>query len=155
MSRIEERNYQNDPRVRALTTHRLVFNEKHMTLSWVHEDEDGNETTTVFPAVYEVCPLCNGRGSHVNPSIDCGGISDGDEFWDDDADDADDADEDGESRYFRGDYDVKCNECEGKRVVPTIDRGRAGSTSLSEYDEFMNDEDEFEAIQRAERAAGA
>ena len=57
---------------------------------------------------FEVCPLCEGRGKHVNPSIDGHGLT------------RDDFDEDPEfaESYFRGDYDVRCNLCGGEKVVP-------------------------------------
>lgn len=57
---------------------------------------------------FAVCPTCEGRGSHVNPSIDSQGLS------------AEDFDEDPDFRedYFSGAYDVPCAECRGNRVVP-------------------------------------
>lgn len=54
--------------------------------------------------------LCRGRGKHVNPAIDCGGIPASD-F----AEDPDFAES-----YFRGHYDVPCAACGGRRVVPEI-----------------------------------
>ena len=64
-----------------------------------------------LPAKFEVCGTCSGKGSHVNPSIDGNGLS-REDF---------DADPDFEESYFRGDYDVRCHECDGLRVVPIID----------------------------------
>jgi len=58
-------------------------------------------------AVAEVCPICNGTGTMVNPNIDAHGISPG-EF----AEDPDFADE-----YHRGAYDMVCSGCRGYRVV--------------------------------------
>lgn len=57
---------------------------------------------------FEVCPLCNGRGKHVDPAIDAHGLS------------REDFDEDPDFResYFRGDYDTRCNLCSGEKVVP-------------------------------------
>ncbi len=60
-----------------------------------------------IPARYEVCETCDGRGTHVNPSIDRRGISAREMH--EDPDFADD--------YRRGTYDVQCNECAGRRVV--------------------------------------
>ena len=70
--------------------------------------KDGDIYVSVKCA-YRVCPTCEGRGSHVNPSIDCDGLT---------AENFDDSDfmED----YFNGVYDVACYECKGLRVSPEI-----------------------------------
>ena len=62
------------------------------------------------PITFNVCSICEGRGKYVNPNIDSNGLTYSD-F------------EDYEFRenYFAGMYDIKCNECKGKRVVPEID----------------------------------
>ena len=57
-----------------------------------------------------MCPTCEGRGSHVNPSIDCGGITSND--WDEDPD--------FEEEYRGGRYDVACYGCKGQRVIMAI-----------------------------------
>jgi hypothetical protein len=56
---------------------------------------------------FEVCPLCEGHGKHVNPSIDAHGLSR--EDFDEDPDFAE--------SYSRGDYDVRCTLCRGEKVV--------------------------------------
>lgn len=74
------------------------------------EDEEGDyEEEVEIPFIYEVCDVCGGKGTHVNPSIDSHGIT-ADEWaeWDDD--DRED--------YFSGAYDVECYECGGEKVVP-------------------------------------
>jgi hypothetical protein len=71
------------------------------------DDGDTSEDVTVR-VEWGVCPTCHGRGSHVNPSIDAHGLTD--EDFDADPDFAED--------YLRGKYDVSCNECGGRRVVP-------------------------------------
>lgn len=61
---------------------------------------------------FEVCPTCEGRGSHVNPSIDDRGITSSEwAEWD----------EDEHKMYRSGGYDVPCYECGGLRVVETPD----------------------------------
>lgn len=57
---------------------------------------------------FAVCPTCEGRGSHVNPSIDSQGLS-AEDFAED---------PDFEEAYFSGAYDMPCSECHGQRVVP-------------------------------------
>ena len=62
---------------------------------------------------YQVCPRCEGEGTHTNPSIDGNGITSsemaelGPEF---------------EEAYFSGRYDVQCELCRGRRVVTVEDR---------------------------------
>lgn len=63
-----------------------------------------------LPMHWEVCPVCEGEGHHVNPAIDAGGLSE--EMMDD---------EEFLDGYQSGVYDVPCNRCEGKRVVPGVD----------------------------------
>lgn len=60
---------------------------------------------------YEVCPVCDGEGKHVNPAIDGNGIT-GSEMAEILADDPDFLDD-----YMEGMYDVVCRCCEGRRVV--------------------------------------
>jgi len=70
--------------------------------------DEYTESGTWVPVRFEVCPLCGGRGKHVNPSIDAHGLS------------RDDFDEDPAfaEAYFRGDYDQPCTLCRGEKVVP-------------------------------------
>ena len=63
MNRTEEINYFNDPRVRAARERGQIFT--------VFLDDD--ETEVALPTRFVVCPTCRGTGTHVNPSIDCGG----------------------------------------------------------------------------------
>lgn len=73
--------------------------------------DDGSEVE--LPTTWAVCPVCNGEGKHVNPSIDCNGLG-----WEDF-----DADPDFAEDYFSGNYDVTCNECRGRTtvLVPDLD----------------------------------
>lgn len=86
----------------------VVFDEKAMTLSIVVENDEGEEETLTVKAAFDVCSLCRGKGTHVNPSIDAHGIT-CEEF---------DDDPDFREEYMSGAYDVHCYECGGKRVVP-------------------------------------
>lgn len=74
----------------------------------------------VLKAKFEVCPTCEGKGSHVNPSIDSHGLS------------AEDFAEDPDFRedYMNGTYDVPCAECGGKRVVMVPDESMCGHDEL-------------------------
>lgn len=106
----------------------------------------------VFRARYEVCDLCDGKGTHVNPDIDCGGISSDDPFWEDDIDYDDD---DGPtSRYMRGDYDVACYACKGKRVVPVVAEDN-NADDLKLWHKKQRDDAAYAAECAAERRMGA
>lgn len=85
---LEAYNFYRDPRVRA---------------TYVAPPEDG----TKFD--WEVCPLCRGRGTVVNPNIDAGGVDMG--WRGEDPDFHDD--------YINGVYDVACPQCLGRTTVAT------------------------------------
>ena len=104
------------------------------------DDCDGVYTEEVT-VKYEVCPTCEGKGKHVNPSIDCNGIS-AEEF----AEDPDFAED-----YFRGVYDVPCAECGGRRVVPVP----VDDAVLARYHKILDEEAAYQAMCAAERRMGA
>jgi hypothetical protein len=98
-----------------------------------------------IPFVWAVCDLCRGKGSHVNPSIDCNGLT-GEDF---------DEDPDFAESYMRGDYDVQCGQCNGRRVVPELNPTTADQkAALDVLDEQEADDAAYERECRAERAAG-
>ena len=99
------------------------FDEARMQAIILAEDGEGDEVEVRIPVVYEVCGTCDGKGTHVNPSIDSHGLS------------REDFDEDPDFRenYFSGMYDVQCNECRGKRVAITIDDVHATPDQLTAY----------------------
>ena len=96
MYNLEERNYANDARVTATLAEVPTLHGRPLPHRW------------------EVCPLCNGEGKHVNPSIDCNGLTA--EDFDEDPDFAED--------YMSGMYDVQCRQCGGRTTVPVVDVGR-------------------------------
>jgi len=101
-----------------------------------------------LPTYKIVCPTCNGTGKHVNPAIDCNGLSHAD-F---------DCDPDFHESYMRGDYDVSCYECGGNNVVDSVDREKAKRDCpelLAEFDDWMQSAAESDAIEAAERRMGA
>ena len=86
---------------------------RDLNLAWAESFDEKTMTATTyggetFLCEWEVCGTCEGRGKHVNPSIDAHGLTR--EDFDEDPDFAE--------SYFRGDYDMPCNECHGRRVVP-------------------------------------
>lgn len=86
----------------------MRIDEERGTITFDIEDDEGFRAVTVR-LEWEVCGTCGGAGKHVNPSIDSHGLT------------REDFDEDPDFRedYFSGRYDVTCNECGGRRVVPT------------------------------------
>ena len=107
-------------------------------------DWDGIHTIEL-PAKFVVCDTCDGRGSHVNPSVDAHGLSR--EDFDDDPDFRDD--------YRAGVFDMECAGCGGRRVVPVPDEDACSTKALKAYDEQIRSNADFRAEQRAERMMGA
>jgi hypothetical protein len=117
-------NYHSDSRVLAgELADALDFEEATMTVGVTVYDNDGDSSTVRLPAKYEVCSTCGGKGSHVNPSIDAGGLT-SEDFYED---------PDFAESYFSGVYDVACHACKGRRVYPTIDTDRLNDFELAAY----------------------
>jgi hypothetical protein len=72
-------------------------------------DDDQQEGTTPRHQRFAVCPRCEGRRAHVNPSVDEGGLS---------AEDFAELGPEFEEDYFGGVYDVRCERCGGEGLVP-------------------------------------
>lgn len=96
------------------------------------------------PAIYEVCGTCDGKGAHVNPSIDAHGISP-EELSDD---------PDFREAYFAGHYDVRCVECNGRRVVPVPDETRMDPWLVKTVRDFRESFWADQAEQEHERRMG-
>jgi len=144
-----EHNLYNDPRVtnaRAQRTFDAGVDRKRMQFTFTTEDENGAETLHTLPVRMEVCPTCDGRGTHVKASVDAGGYN----FEDDDYDD-----QEGESSYWSGAYDVTCETCHGNNVVPSICREGADKETLALWDDESEEEESYERLCRMERMMGA
>lgn len=105
--------------------------------------EDGTEVA--LPTHWAICPVCNGEGSHVNPSIDAGGLS-----AEDFADDPDFAE-----AYMAGDYDQTCNRCRGRTTVREVDLEKLPADQRAAYERQLQDEANDRAEHLAEIAFGA
>lgn len=105
--------------------------------------EDGTEFP--MPIAWVVCPVCDGKGTHVNPAIDCGGIS------------REDFDEDPEfeASYRRGDYDQRCNKCGGRTTVPGVDFDGLEDHIVEAYRQQLREERAGREEQLAEIRMGA
>lgn len=73
--------------------------------------DTGAEYEDQLPLHWVVCPTCGGRGTHVNPSIDAGGLT-GDDLYDD---------PDFFEDYRSGLYDQVCSTCHGRTTVQDVD----------------------------------
>ena len=93
--------------------------------------------------IFVVCPACRGNGKHVNVAIDAGGLSE--EMMDD---------PDFYADYMGGTYDVTCNRCEGKRVVPEVNWEMLNPTIREAYEAQLEDEAGYEAERLAEIRMG-
>jgi len=134
---IEDLNYYSDRRVTCRDNRWYnSLDENRMVAIATLDDED-----VEVPFTWEVCPTCNGKGSHVNPSIDCNGLSASD-F----AEDPDFAES-----YMRGDYDQPCNDCGGRRVVPEC----ADEAYLEKIEDHCRCIADMNAEYEAERRFGA
>lgn len=139
--------YHDDHRVRAGERHPLCSSTDtdQMTGTIDLEDDDGEEESVTVALKYEVCPTCEGKGKHVNPSIDGDGLTARD--FEDDPDFRED--------YFSGRYDVTCYGCKGQRVVLELDRDNVDAAVLARIDSMLQERDEDEAERAAERRMGA
>jgi len=142
MTLLNDLAYYNDSRVIAGESKWYdSFDEKKMTATYTHYDEEGCEEIRTISIRFEVCPTCEGKGSHVNPSIDSHGLSAEDLY--EDPDFAED--------YFSGTYDIECNGCGGRRVIPVpID-----DDVLKHLEKRAIEDAQYRAEVAAERRMGA
>jgi hypothetical protein len=140
-------NYYRDYRVRALGREPIYeeFDEKRMRAFVILPAGEDGYSKEEIPMTYEVCPTCQGKGTHVNPSIDSQGLTQ-DDF---------DEDPDFEENYFGGQYDVRCYECKGARVVPVINRSACDPEVLKYLDEQEEERRRDEWERAAEMSMGA
>jgi hypothetical protein len=145
MSRYESSsNYDNDHRVRGADRRWWKsLDESRMVATIDLETDDGTVEEEV-PFTFEVCSTCNGKGNHVNPSVDCDGLT------------AEDFAEDPDflESYMEGAYDVQCKECQGKRVVPVINEEHADPSIIKQLHQKQKDADNYRREVEAERRFG-
>ena len=123
-------NYYNDPRVRGA--------ERDFDPTVYHDD--GSEEK--LPTRWVVCPVCEGKGTHVNPSIDAGGLT----FDDDDPAFLEE--------YMRGTYDVTCYTCKGRTTIRDVDWEAMTEEQTAAYARQLADEEAHRRERDAERAFG-
>jgi len=139
-------NYENDHRVRAQENKWwTTINEDKMIATISLWDGPDDEDLIEVPIKFVVCHTCDGKGKHVNPSIDCNGLTQ----------------EDFEREpgflesYMAGHYDVACYGCGGKRVVPVINEEKIDPAILKRWNAQQEESRLDEAERRSERRMGA
>ena len=134
--------YHNDARevgLRQRETYARNHEDQTVTFSVTVEDDEGEyEETVTVHAKYEFCPTCQGRGQHVNPSIDANGLT-----AEDFANDPDFRDD-----YLSGTYDVDCYGCGGRTTILVPDTNR-----MNDDEKRLLNAHEEEDIADAEYAA--
>ena len=99
-------------------------------ITFVYEDDNGEEVEVQLPSRFEVCSRCRGAGKHVNPNVDGHGITA--EEWN-----GPDWDDDSREGYLTGRYDVTCSECKGLRVVAVVDEAAVDPEMLLRYNDHL------------------
>lgn len=92
---------------------------------------------------WQVCDVCEGRGSHVHPGIDSHGIT---------SEEMDEAGDDFREDYMSGRYDVPCARCHGRRVMPVPDRDDRNRVM---YENYVRHHHQYLAEREAEMRMGA
>jgi hypothetical protein len=123
----------------------LIEKAKQDLGDWVLYFLDALPVEHVLHLKWEVCGTCNGKGTHVNPSIDAHGLT-REDF---------DQDPDFEEEYFSGTYDVQCYECHGRTTSLTINRERTSPGAIKMADDHFKDEASYRRECEAERRMGA
>jgi hypothetical protein len=126
--------YINDPRTQGAAEKPVIY---------FYDEVTDEENVVELPTHWEVCDLCEGEGAHVNPSIDCDGLSTEQENDPDFMDD-----------YLSGKYDVPCDRCGGKRVIQEVKWDAVSEEHKHEYHRQQQWEHESRQEQLAELRAG-
>jgi len=120
---LEDRNYQNDHRVRGGRDRWwIAIDERKMLVRHKYDSKTNKQVWYKFK--YEACDTCDGKGHHVNPSVDCDGLTAEDMYYGGYEED-----------YFEGVYDVACYKCHGERVMP-VKYGKAIYKKSNEEDRY-------------------
>jgi hypothetical protein len=146
----DDHNYYNDPRVRnAGANNAPTIDGCPACLTPGEEcrcsDDDYADGKIELPWKWVVCPTCRGKGKHVNPSIDCNGLT-AEDFHDD---------PDFMEDYFNGHYDQTCSQCEGRTTVPGIDYDAMSPKLRQAYEDELQADADYHAERMAEIRMGA
>ncbi len=142
-------NYFNDPRVRNAGQNSIPTLSGCATCFEPEgccdcSDEQYGSGQIELPWKWSVCPTCNGKGRHVNPSIDCNGLT-SEDF---------EADPDFLDEYFNGQYDQQCSQCNGRTTVPAVDWDAMSPELRQAYQSQLDEDADYRACCLAEIRAG-
>lgn len=116
-------------------------------------NDENEEVEFVFPAKHEVCPKCEGHGTHLTPSIGEHAYS-AEEFYESFPEEED------RQEYFQrgGIYDVTCHQCKGKNVITVIDEEACTTVEqkehLKQYYNYLEEEARWRREEEDERRFG-
>jgi hypothetical protein len=125
---------------------------RESTIEWIEtvEAEEGDtEVAHQLPAKREVCPRCDGQGTHLNPNI--GNHA----YTPEEFEEAFHDEEDREQYFTRGGiYDVPCERCNREKVVDMVNTeelGRRDPDLLKRYEAHLKDEADYRAEAASEQ----
>jgi hypothetical protein len=119
-----------------------VVNESKRTVSIPvsDEDEEGEyEEMVELPYRYVICEVCEGHGTHVNPSVDRDGITESERA---------EMDPEEWSAYRGGAYDQTCNTCGGSGKAVDFDREKMTPEQIKFLTKHEEDQYEFAKMDR-------
>lgn len=109
-------------------------------------DDNGDEVSCELPSKFEVCPRCEGHGTHLNPSIGnhAYSVEEFNEAFDD---------EESRAEYFKrgGIYDVTCEQCGGKRVIEVPNPEAMSSEQKTHFEAWEKSEEESARMDAEDR----
>jgi hypothetical protein len=126
-----------------------------MNIEVTYVTDQDEEVIQTLPGKHEVCPKCEGHGTHLNPSIGSHAYS-SEEF----DEEFEPGSEEREHYFMRGGmYDVRCQRCNGKRVIEVVDEESCTSDEdkliLQEYKAYQErmarEEARYRVFERSER----
>jgi len=122
------------------------FDLRTMTLLYTIEDDEGLEDIVEVPAQFVICSTCRGKGQH-SLAVDGHGITASEWHHDWSFEE--------KQAYMAGDYDRRCDDCDGSGKYPEPDWVKLSPKDTERVRSWMKDQREFEAMVAAERRMGA
>ena len=123
---------------------------QHPALKYISENPNDYPGLDIKECIvnthFEVCPDCDGHGTHFRNDLDENLLVQGL---------CEDGDEDGLNAYHRGAFDEVCDTCHGQRVVDGYNENDVPKWAIKEMQEWDEEEADFAIVQEAERRAGA
>jgi DnaJ-class molecular chaperone len=122
----------------------------HITVT-LYSGTSDKEHQVSFPALWAICPECDGCATDRGASVECDGGGFTASEWHD-------LDEDFREEYLAGRYDRPCGYCDGKGRIQEVDTAKLGRWQQKlhrYYRAQQRDFAEIDAVMAAERRMGA